>query len=127
MSDFLESIEYETGTAIQTFNIIEVMEHAEGFEVLLDIDLDSGYELEGVKLLVTHEDLDAYETNDIQEGVKYALGFFDQTLEASQLEIKNKSRKEPLKSTETRSQEEQALKEKYNIKDDDRAWEDDRL
>ncbi|ETI70758.1 VOC family protein [Neobacillus vireti] len=127
MSDFLESIEYETGTAIQTFNIIEIMEQSEGFEVLLDIDLDSGYGLEGVKLFVSNEDLDAYETNDIQEAVKYALGFFEQPQEVFQLEIEKKSLKDPLKSTESRSQEELALKEKYNIKDDDRAWEDDRL
>lgn len=95
MSDFLESIEYETGTAIQTFNIIEVMEHAEGFEVLLDIDLDSGYELEGVKLLVTHEDLDAYETNDIQEGVKYALGFLIKPWRRVNWKLKIRAEKNP--------------------------------
>lgn len=49
----------------------------DGYEVFLNLDLDSGYELEGVKLKITFEDLEAYETNDIHEGVKYALGFFD--------------------------------------------------
>ncbi|NRD77899.1 hypothetical protein HPT25_10945 [Bacillus sp. BRMEA1] len=78
MSDMLEPIEYETGTAIQTFNIIETNVNAEGYEVLLNIDLDSGYELEGVRLKLSFEDLAAYETNDIQEGVKYALGFFNE-------------------------------------------------
>lgn len=77
MSDFLEPIKYETGTSIQTFNIIETSANDDGYEVLLNIDLDSGYELEDVKLKITFEELAAYETNDIQEGVKYALGFFD--------------------------------------------------
>lgn len=76
MSDILEPIEYPTGTSIQTFNIIETSVNAEGYELLLDIDLDSGYELKGVRMKISFEDLDAYETNDIQEGVKYALGFF---------------------------------------------------
>ncbi|MBO9128383.1 hypothetical protein [Bacillus sp. 165] len=76
MSDFLEPIEYETGTSIQTFNIIEASVNDEGYEVLLDIDLDSGYELENVKMKITFEELEGYETDDIQEGVKYALGFF---------------------------------------------------
>lgn len=78
MSDMLEPLKYETGTAIQTFNIIDTTVNAEGYEVLLNIDLDSGYELEGVKLKISFEDLEAYETRDIHEGVKYALGFFDQ-------------------------------------------------
>ncbi|CRK82080.1 hypothetical protein BN000_02001 [Neobacillus massiliamazoniensis] len=77
MTDILESNEYSTGTSIQSFNIIETSANAAGFEVLLDIDLDSGYQLESVKLKITHEDMEAYETNDIHEGVKYALGFFD--------------------------------------------------
>lgn len=77
MSDFLEPINYETGTSIQTFNIIETNMNDNGYEVLLNMDLDSGYELEGVKLSISFEDLAAYETNDIHEGVKYALGFFD--------------------------------------------------
>ncbi|MFP3123437.1 hypothetical protein OH784_11885 [Ectobacillus funiculus] len=80
MADFLEPIQYETGTSIQTFNIIETSVNADGYEVLLNIDLDSGYELENVKLKITFEDLAAYETNDIQEGVKCALGFFDNSL-----------------------------------------------
>ncbi len=77
MSDFLEPIEYETGTAIQTFNIIETNVITDGYEVLLNIDLDSGYELENVRMQITNEELAGYETNDIHEGVKYALGFFD--------------------------------------------------
>ncbi|MGE6259975.1 hypothetical protein ACQKCU_19195 [Heyndrickxia sporothermodurans] len=77
MSDFLEPINYETGTSIQTFNIIETNMNDNGYEVLLNMDLDSGYELEGVKLSISFEDLAAYETNNIHEGVKYALGFFD--------------------------------------------------
>ncbi|EKN69811.1 hypothetical protein BABA_08466 [Neobacillus bataviensis LMG 21833] len=78
MSDFVESIDYETGTSIQTFNIIETKKISEGYEILLELDLDSGYVLEGVKMNITNEDFTAYETNDIQEVVKYALGFFDQ-------------------------------------------------
>ena len=127
MSDFTESIDYETGTTIQTFNIIEANENAEGYEVHLDIDLDSGYALEGVKLNITNEDFAAYETNDIQEVVKYALGFFDQTKGAIELKIEEKNMQtKQLKNTVTRNQTEQTLKEKYNI-DDDRAWEDDHL
>ncbi|MFK9090867.1 hypothetical protein [Bacillus salipaludis] len=128
MSDFGESIDYETGTAIQTFNIIKANENAEGYVVHLDIDLDSGYALEGVKLNISNEDFAAYETNDIQEVVKYALGFFDQTKGAIEVnnEEKNMQPKQ-IKNTVTQSQAEQTLKEKYNIKDEDRAWEDDRL
>jgi len=80
MTEFLEPIQYETGTSIQTFNIIETNINADGYDVILNIDLDSGYELENVKMKITFEDLAAYETNDIQEGVKYALGFFDKSL-----------------------------------------------
>jgi hypothetical protein len=76
MSDLLEPINYETGTTIQTFNIINTKVTSDGYEVLLNIDLDNGYELEKVKLKITSEDLAAYETDDIQEGVKCALGFF---------------------------------------------------
>ncbi|WML38257.1 hypothetical protein RCG19_13600 [Neobacillus sp. OS1-2] len=79
MSEFVESIDYETGTSIQTFNIIEAKKNPEGYEVLLELDLESGYALEGVKMNITNEDFVAYETNDIQEVVKYALGFFEQT------------------------------------------------
>ncbi|MEH7107440.1 MULTISPECIES: hypothetical protein [Bacillaceae] len=78
MADFLEPFEYETGTAIRTFNIIDTNVNADGYEVLLNIDLDSGYDLENVKMHITHEDLLAYETTDIHEAVKYALGFFEQ-------------------------------------------------
>jgi hypothetical protein len=77
MSEIVDPINYETGTSIQTFNIVETNVNEEGYEVLLDIDLDSGYELEGVRMKISFEDLAAYETNDIQEGVKYALGFFE--------------------------------------------------
>jgi hypothetical protein len=77
MAEIVDPINYETGTSIQTFNIVETNVNEEGYEVLLDIDLDSGYELEGVRMKISFEDLAAYETNDIQEGVKYALGFFD--------------------------------------------------
>ena len=76
LTDLLEPNDYGTGTSIQTFNVIEHTVNAEGYEVLLQIDLDSGYELENVKMKLTFEDLEAYETNDIHEAVKYALGFF---------------------------------------------------
>lgn len=76
MADFVDSIEYEIGVPIRTFNILDTSVTEEGYEVLLNIDLDSGYELEDVKMKVSFEDLAAYETNDIHEGVKYALGFF---------------------------------------------------
>ncbi|WP_243450015.1 hypothetical protein [Neobacillus terrae] len=66
----------QIGTSIQTFSIIKTNEVADGFEVLLNIDLNSGYELEDVKMKITFEDMEAYETKDIQESVKYALGFF---------------------------------------------------
>ncbi|MCM3570542.1 hypothetical protein [Neobacillus mesonae] len=78
MSDFLDPIEYETGTAIRTFTIISTSVNEEGYEVLLDIDLDSGYDLENVKMKIAFEDLEAYETKDINEAVKYALGFFEE-------------------------------------------------
>jgi hypothetical protein len=78
MADSLEPFKYETGTSIQTFNIIQTSVDTEGYEVLLNIDLDSGYELEDVKMKISFEDLTAYETKDIHEGVKYALGFFDE-------------------------------------------------
>lgn len=77
MSELLDPIEYETGTTIRTFNIIDTSVNEEGYEVLLNIDLDSGYDLENVKMKMSFEDLEAYETKDIQEAVKYALGFFD--------------------------------------------------
>src|SRR4051812_24215394 len=74
----LEPLEYETGTAIREYDIIEITQTALGYEVLLDIELDSGYSLARTKLEVTHEDLLGYETNEIEEGIKYALGFFNQ-------------------------------------------------
>ena len=77
MSNFSEPFKYETGTSIREFSIIETNVHSDGYEVLLNMDLDSGYELEEVKMKITFEDLAAYETDDIQEGVKYALGFFE--------------------------------------------------
>lgn len=77
MSDFLDPIQYDIGTAIQTFNIIETSKNEDGYDVLLNINLDSGYELENVQLKITMEDLEGYETDDIHQGVKYALGFFE--------------------------------------------------
>ncbi|NHM31667.1 hypothetical protein G8761_13820 [Bacillus sp. C11] len=74
MSDMFD--QDQIGTSIQTFSIIKTNEVADGFEVLLNIDLNSGYELEDVKMKITFEDMEAYETKDIQESVKYALGFF---------------------------------------------------
>ena len=57
--------------------MIRIFSIPEGYEVRLTIDLDSGYELENVTVKMTFEDLSGYETEDIHEGVKYALGFFD--------------------------------------------------
>ncbi len=76
MSEF-EPLEYETGTAIREYDIINISQTATGYKVVLDIELDSGYSLAGTKLEVTHEDLLGYETNDIEEGIKFALGFFN--------------------------------------------------
>ncbi|MEH6955073.1 hypothetical protein [Neobacillus drentensis] len=76
MSEF-EPLEYETGTAIREYDIIDISQTATGYEVVLDIELASGYSLAGTKLEVTHEDLLGYETNDIEEGIKFALGFFN--------------------------------------------------
>lgn len=76
MTEFLDSIHYETGVPIRTFDILKTNATPEGYEVLLNIDLDSGYELEDVKMKISFEDLQAYETDNIHEGVKYALGFF---------------------------------------------------
>jgi hypothetical protein len=80
LADVLEPSDITTGTAIQNFNIKNTNVTADGYEVLLNINLNSGYELENVKLLLTQRDLSAYETYDIQEGVKYALGFNDTEL-----------------------------------------------
>lgn len=73
----LEPLEYETGTAIREYDIIDINQTASGYEVVLDIELDSGYSLAGTKLEVTHEDLLGYETNEIEKGIKFALGFFN--------------------------------------------------
>lgn len=72
----LEPVEYETGTAVRDYDIIEITQTAIGYEVVLDINLDSGYSLTGTKLEITNEDLQGYETNEVEEGIKYALGFF---------------------------------------------------
>ncbi|WP_442598814.1 hypothetical protein [Neobacillus sp. D3-1R] len=77
----LEPLEYEIGTSIRDYDIIDITSTAEGYEVLLDINLDSGYSLTKTKLQISHEDLVAYETNEIEEGIKYALGFFDEKLD----------------------------------------------
>lgn len=79
MSD-LEPLEYETGTAIRDYDIIEITQTSDGYDVLLDINLDSGYSLTRTKLEVSNEDLVAYETTDIEEGIKFALGFFDERI-----------------------------------------------
>lgn len=72
----LEPLEYETGAPIRDYDIISITSTGLGYEVLLDINLDSGYSLTGTKLEITLEDLEGYETKDIEEGIKYALGFF---------------------------------------------------
>ena len=76
-NDSLVPFSHETGTSILSFNIIETRASTDGYEIRLDIDLDSGYELEDVKMKITFEDLAAYETEDIHQGVRYALGFFN--------------------------------------------------
>jgi hypothetical protein len=72
----LDSFDYETGAPVRDYDIIEINQTTNGYEVLLDINLDSGYSLTGTKLEITNEDLQGYETNNIEEGIKYALGFF---------------------------------------------------
>lgn len=72
----LEPFDYETGAPIRDYDIIDITQTANGYEVLLDINLDSGYSLIGTKLEITNEDLEGYETYEIEEGIKYALGFF---------------------------------------------------
>jgi hypothetical protein len=72
----LEPLEYETGTAIRDYDIIDITKIPEGYEVLLDVNLDSGYSLTRTKLVITSEDLLGYETNEIEQGIKFALGFF---------------------------------------------------
>ncbi len=77
----LEPIEYETGTMIRDYDIIGIKSTPLGYEVQLDVNLDSGYSLSGTQLEITHEDLAGYETNDVEEAIKCALGFFEQSLE----------------------------------------------
>ncbi|WP_462408627.1 hypothetical protein [Neobacillus sp. Marseille-QA0830] len=77
MADTLGPIDYQTGSSIRTFNILDTRVSEEGYDVVLNIDLDSGYDLEGVKMQISFDDLTAYETKDIHEAVRYALGFFD--------------------------------------------------
>ncbi|WP_042460240.1 hypothetical protein [Neobacillus dielmonensis] len=77
MADSLDPIDYQTGTSVRTFNILDTSVSEEGYDVTLNIDLDSGYDLEGVKMHISFEDLTAYETKDIHQAVSYALGFFD--------------------------------------------------
>jgi hypothetical protein len=76
----LEPVQYDTGTTIRDYDILNITQTAEGYEVLLDINLDSGYALTRTKLDISNEDLLAYETSNIEEGIKYALGFFDESL-----------------------------------------------
>lgn len=76
----MEPIEYSTGTAIRDYDIIEITKTTVGYEVFLDINLDSGYSLTGTKLEITDEDLTGYETNEVEEAIKYALGFFEESL-----------------------------------------------
>jgi hypothetical protein len=76
----LEPMQYDTGTTIRDYDILNITQTAEGYEVLLDINLDSGYALTRTKLDISNEDLLAYETSNIEEGIKYALGFFDESL-----------------------------------------------
>ncbi len=77
----LEPINYETGTMIRDYDIITIIPTPLGYEALLDINLDSGYSLSGTRMEITHEDLAGYETNDVEQAVKCALGFFEQSLD----------------------------------------------
>lgn len=79
MSD-LEPLKYETGTAIRDYDIIDIAKTTNGYEVVLDINLDSGYSLTRTKLEITDYDLQGYETNEIEKGIKFALGFFENDL-----------------------------------------------
>jgi hypothetical protein len=76
----LEPLEYDTGTTIRDYDIITITQTSDGYEVLLDINLDSGYSLTRTKLEISNEDLLAYETSNIEEGIKYALGFFNESI-----------------------------------------------
>lgn len=73
----LEPVEYETGVPIRDYDIINITKTVNGYEVLLDINLDSGYSLARTTLEITDEELQGYETDNVEDGVKYALGFFD--------------------------------------------------
>jgi len=79
----LEPLQYETGTSIRDYDIINIKQTPLGYEVLLNINLDSGYSLTKTTLDITHEDLTGYETNNIEEAIKWALGFFEQPLDES--------------------------------------------
>ncbi|WP_246943573.1 hypothetical protein [Bacillus pinisoli] len=74
----LEPVEYETGTAIRDYDIIDITATETGYEVTLDVNLDSGYSLSRTKLELSKEDLEGYETSEVEEGIKYALGFFSE-------------------------------------------------
>jgi len=76
----LEPIDYETGAPIRDYDILSITKTMNGYEVLLDINLDSGYALSSTKMEITEEDLQGYETDNVEEGIKYALGFFDNDL-----------------------------------------------
>ncbi|MBM7660318.1 hypothetical protein JOC85_001085 [Bacillus mesophilus] len=75
MSD-LEPVEYEIGTNIRDYDILDIKQTETGYEVTLDVNLDSGYSLSKTKLEISQEDLEGYETTEVEEGIKYALGFF---------------------------------------------------
>ncbi|MEH7491818.1 hypothetical protein [Neobacillus niacini] len=77
----LEPVQYETGAPIRDYDIIAIKKTTMGYEVCLDINLDSGYSLSGTTLEITSEDLEGYETNQIEEAIKYALGFFNNQLQ----------------------------------------------
>ncbi|WP_342429469.1 hypothetical protein [Neobacillus sp. FSL H8-0543] len=82
----LEPLEYATGAPIRDYDITGITKTTSGYEVTLDINLDSGYSLMATKLEITHEDLQGYDTVEVEEGIKYALGFFDnQTSETNQM------------------------------------------
>lgn len=74
----LEPLEYETGTAIRDYDIIKITKTPLGYEAVLDINLDSGYSLARTTLEISTEDMQGYETEEVEEAIKYALGFFDQ-------------------------------------------------
>ncbi|WP_428911651.1 hypothetical protein [Niallia sp. Krafla_26] len=77
----LEPVEYETGTMIRDYDIIDIKSTPLGFQVLLDVNLDSGYSLSRTTMEITHEDLAGYETDHVEEAIKCALGFFEHSLD----------------------------------------------